>query len=119
MSAAAELIATSDDTLLGGRVKLRQPIDGYRVAIDPVLLAASVPARAQDRVLDIGWARRREPLPGGARAGLLNCGAGARSRNGAARGGEYRGRRSRDRLSVIEGDLLAPPARSRRAASRR
>src|SRR6185503_13495505 len=54
MSVAAELIATSDDTLLGGRVKLRQPVDGYRVAIDPVILAAAVPAGAQDRVIDIG-----------------------------------------------------------------
>ena len=46
--------STSDDTLLGGRVTLRQPVDGYRVAIDPVILAAAVPAGAQDRVLDIG-----------------------------------------------------------------
>ena len=41
----ADQIATSDDMLLGGRVKLRQPLDGYRVAIDPVILAASVPAQ--------------------------------------------------------------------------
>ena len=54
MSAEAELIATSDDMLFGGRVKLRQPVDGYRVAIDPVLLAAAVPARDEDPVLDIG-----------------------------------------------------------------
>ncbi len=44
----------SEDTLLGGRVKLRQPAEGYRAAIDPVLLAAAVPARAGDVVLDIG-----------------------------------------------------------------
>jgi tRNA1(Val) A37 N6-methylase TrmN6 len=46
--------AETEDTLLGGRVRLRQPRDGYRVAIDPVLLAAAVPARAGDRVLDVG-----------------------------------------------------------------
>src|SRR5512143_2367110 len=34
------------DRLLGGRVVLRQPAAGYRVAIDPVLLAAAVPAES-------------------------------------------------------------------------
>jgi tRNA1(Val) A37 N6-methylase TrmN6 len=42
------------DRLLGGRVSLSQPARGYRVAIDPVLLAAAVPARAGERVLDAG-----------------------------------------------------------------
>lgn len=44
----------SEDTLLGGRVKLRQPRQGYRAAIDPVLLAAAVPAAPGDTVLDTG-----------------------------------------------------------------
>jgi tRNA1(Val) A37 N6-methylase TrmN6 len=46
--------AFTDDALLDGRVKLRQPRDGYRVAIDPVLLAAAVPAQPGQRVLDVG-----------------------------------------------------------------
>jgi tRNA1(Val) A37 N6-methylase TrmN6 len=45
---------TSEDALLGGRVRLRQPRSGYRAAIDPVLLAAAVPATADDTVLDVG-----------------------------------------------------------------
>lgn len=44
----------TDDTLLGGTVRLRQPAAGYRAAIDPVFLAAAVPAQADDRVLDAG-----------------------------------------------------------------
>ncbi|MBL8629452.1 MAG: methyltransferase domain-containing protein [Rhodospirillaceae bacterium] len=49
----------TEDTLLGGRVKLRQPKDGYRAAIDPVLLAASVRVQSgqfqsSKRVLDVG-----------------------------------------------------------------
>jgi len=44
----------TDDTLLGGRLCLRQPVDGYRVAVDPVLLAATIPARAGERILDVG-----------------------------------------------------------------
>lgn len=50
-SAAAEV---TSDALLGGRVRLYQPRHGYRVAIDPVLLAATVPVVRGDRVLDIG-----------------------------------------------------------------
>ena len=46
--------AVTEDALLGGRVRLRQPRDGYRAAIDPVLLAAAVPLRAGERVLDLG-----------------------------------------------------------------
>lgn len=46
--------AVSEDTLLGGRVRLSQSAEGYRVATDPVLLAAAVPAAPGDRVLDIG-----------------------------------------------------------------
>jgi tRNA1(Val) A37 N6-methylase TrmN6 len=44
----------TEDRLLGGRVRLRQPAEGYRVAIDPVFLAASVPAEPHQSVLDIG-----------------------------------------------------------------
>ncbi|MBF0393554.1 MAG: methyltransferase, partial [Alphaproteobacteria bacterium] len=44
----------TDDTLLDGRVRLRQPTHGYRAAIDPVFLAAAVPAGAGQRVLDAG-----------------------------------------------------------------
>jgi tRNA1(Val) A37 N6-methylase TrmN6 len=44
----------TDDHLLGGRVRFSQPARGYRVAIDPVLLAAAVPAREGERVLDAG-----------------------------------------------------------------
>ena len=36
------------------RVALRQPAAGYRAAIDPVLLAAAVPAQSGETVLDIG-----------------------------------------------------------------
>src|SRR5438309_656220 len=39
----AEEPAFSEDRLLGGRIRLKQPAAGYRVAIDPVFLAAAVP----------------------------------------------------------------------------
>ena len=40
--------------LLGGRVRYAQPAGGYRSGIEPVLLAASVPARPNERVLEGG-----------------------------------------------------------------
>lgn len=45
---------TTEDALLGGRVVFHQPAHGYRAAIDPVLLAAAVPARAGQTVVDLG-----------------------------------------------------------------
>lgn len=47
-------VETTEDALLGGRVRLLQPRRGYRVAVDPVLLAAAVDARPGERVLDLG-----------------------------------------------------------------
>jgi len=54
LTAPASDLPYSEDMLLGGRVRLRQPRQGYRAAIDPVLLAAAVPAGPADSVLDIG-----------------------------------------------------------------
>ncbi len=52
----------TEGTLLGGRLRYRQPAQGYRTGIEPVILAAYIPARAGDRVLEAGC---------GAGAGLL------------------------------------------------
>jgi tRNA1(Val) A37 N6-methylase TrmN6 len=49
---AAEQV--TEDRLLGGRVRLRQPRRGLRAALDPVLLAAAVPARPGEKVLEAG-----------------------------------------------------------------
>jgi tRNA1Val (adenine37-N6)-methyltransferase len=44
----------TEDTLLGGRLRYRQARDGFRTGLEPVLLAASVPARSGQRVLEAG-----------------------------------------------------------------
>lgn len=41
-------------TLLGGRVRHDQPREGHRTGVEPVLLAAVIPARAGERVLEGG-----------------------------------------------------------------
>ena len=45
---------TREDAFLGGRLSIRQPVDGYRAGADPVFLAAAVPARPGDSVLELG-----------------------------------------------------------------
>src|SRR5215510_2514740 len=54
MSEPEPALAITEDRLLGGRIQLIQPQEGYRVAIDPVFLAAAVPAAPGDLVLDVG-----------------------------------------------------------------
>ncbi|SEP79035.1 tRNA1(Val) (adenine(37)-N6)-methyltransferase [Thalassovita taeanensis] len=44
----------SRDAFLSGRVQVWQPVLGYRAGVDPVLLAASVPAQAGQSVLELG-----------------------------------------------------------------
>ncbi len=45
---------TTDGHLLGGRVMYRQPAGGFRSGLEPVLLAASVPVRPKEHVLEAG-----------------------------------------------------------------
>jgi len=45
---------TTCDGLLDKRVTIEQPKDGYRVAVDTVLLAAAVPAKAGQTAFDLG-----------------------------------------------------------------
>jgi tRNA1(Val) A37 N6-methylase TrmN6 len=53
---------STDGHLLDGRVRYAQPAGGFRSGIEPVLLAAAIPAREGERVLEGG---------SGAGAGLL------------------------------------------------
>ena len=46
--------STTEDALLHGRIQLRQPRRGYRVAVDAVLLAAATSPPPGARVLDLG-----------------------------------------------------------------
>ena len=108
--------AATEDRLLAGRVRLLQAAQGYRVAIDPVILAAAVPARAGDRVLDLGCGSGAAALcllarvPGVAATGLeCDPTAAALARDNAAANG-----RAED-FRVLEGELLAPPPELRAA----
>lgn len=52
--AAAHPSNVTEGHLLGGRVRYAQPAEGFRSGIEPVLLAAAVPARPGDRILEGG-----------------------------------------------------------------
>ena len=51
---AAEAAFTAD-TLLNGKIRLRQPVAGYRAAIDPVFLAALAPTGSRTANSRTGW----------------------------------------------------------------
>jgi tRNA1(Val) A37 N6-methylase TrmN6 len=44
----------TEDGALGGRLRLKQPRRGHRIGHDAILLAAACPARAGERVVDLG-----------------------------------------------------------------
>ncbi len=44
----------TEDMFLGGRLKIRQLAHGFRAGLDAVMLAAAVPARPGERVLELG-----------------------------------------------------------------
>lgn len=46
--------AAVENALLGGRVRLRQPVKGYRAGMDAALLAAAVAAEPSQRVIEAG-----------------------------------------------------------------
>src|ERR1700750_59724 len=47
-------VECTEDAVLGGRLRLRQLKRGHRAGHDAVLLAAATPAKAGERVVDLG-----------------------------------------------------------------
>jgi len=100
----------SEDSILDGRATLLQPKSGFRAAIDPVLLAACVPAQSADQVLDCGTGTGAAVLALAARLedvsitgidvqpGLVALAARAAERNGVA-----------ERVRFAAVDIADPP----------
>ncbi|MGF1553730.1 MAG: tRNA1(Val) (adenine(37)-N6)-methyltransferase [Paracoccaceae bacterium] len=92
---------------------LSQPVRGYRAATDPVLLAASVPARPGESVLELGIGAGAATLCLAARVGGLAL-AGLELQPGYAALARANAARAGAAVEVIEGDVAAMP-RSLRA----
>lgn len=102
----------TEDRLLGGRIALRQPATGYRVAIDPVFLAAAVPADATDHVLDMGCGVGAATLCLAARVpGCRVTGIEFQRDLVRLAGDNIELNGQSPRLSVMQGDLLRLPPR--------
>ena len=54
MSAEPAVLETSEDAVLGGRLRLRQPLRGHRVGHDAILLAAATGAQSGEHAVDLG-----------------------------------------------------------------
>jgi len=102
----------TEDRLMGGRVRLRQPTDGYRAAIDPVFLAASVAAEPRQLVLDVGCGPGAAMLCLAARVPELRVVGLEMQRDLVRLAGDnviLNGMEAR--VSAVVGDLLHPPPR--------
>ena len=104
--------AVTEDRLLGGWVRLRQPAEGARAAIDPVFLAAAVPAQPNQQILEAGCGAGAAMLCLAARVPQCRIIGIELQRNLVRLAGDnvlLNG--MADRLSVMVGDLLNPPPR--------
>ncbi|MBN2752000.1 MAG: methyltransferase [Rhodospirillaceae bacterium] len=100
---------STEDGLLGGQVRVLQPTEGYRVAIDSVFLAAAVVVRGDDRVLDMGCGTGAAALCLAARCpGVRVLGVEVQPEYAALARRSVDLNDMADRVTVMDGDLMCP-----------
>lgn len=100
--------ALSCNDFLGGQLRLWQPKDGYRAGVDPVLLAASVPARSGQRILELGCGAGQVLLCLGARVPGVDL-TGVELQSSYAQLARRNGTENKIAIKVVEGDLVGLP----------
>ncbi|MGE0746539.1 MAG: tRNA1(Val) (adenine(37)-N6)-methyltransferase [Rhodospirillales bacterium] len=104
--------AATEDRLLDGQLVLRQPRDGFRVAIDSVLLAAAVPAAPGELVLEPGAGTGAAALCLARRvAGVRVVGLERQADLVRLAGENVRANGLAGSVDVMIGDLVRPPPR--------
>ena len=98
---------TSLDDFLGGKVRLEQPLSGYRIAMDTVMLAAAVPALPGDHVLEGGVGSGGAAICLAARCpGVTVTGIDIQQELIALARGNTARNNLADRVTIKEGDIL-------------
>ena len=105
------LADTTRDRILGGRVTILQPAEGFRAAIDPMLLAAAVPARSGEVILDVGSGSGAASLALAARRGGVSV-TGLESQGPLVTLAQESARENGfvGCVRFLQGDLLCPPS---------
>ena len=102
----------TEDRLLDGRLVVRQPKHGFRVAIDSVLLAAAVPAADGERVLEPGAGIGAPALMLAARVpGCRVVGFDPQRALVRIAGENIRLNGMSGRVEIMVGDMASPPSR--------
>ncbi len=102
-------VETTEDALLAGQVRLRQPRDGFRAAIDSVLLPAAVAAVAGDRVFEIGAGCGAAALCLARRVdGVTISGIDIQLHLVRLAGDNVRANGFEDRIDIMSGDIAQP-----------
>jgi tRNA1Val (adenine37-N6)-methyltransferase len=96
------------DGFLGGRLRITQPAEGYRAGVDPVFLAAAVPAKSGQRVLDLGCGVGTAALCLGARIAGLSL-FGLELQEAYANLAETNAQENGIPLTVVRGDIGRMP----------
>ena len=107
-----EVDLPTEDSLLGGKISIYQPAQGYRVAIDPVFLAAATEAKEEDSILDVGFGIGAASLCLAARVKGCKITGLELNREYVRLGADnIRLNNYQDRLEVLVGTLIQPPPR--------
>jgi len=103
-------MGTSKDSIMRGQVILHQPIEGYRAGVDALFLASAVPAKAKDRVLELGCGVGAAMLSLATRIdGVKIDGLELQPHLAELAQSNITANEFQDRMRVFKGDLLSPP----------
>jgi tRNA1(Val) A37 N6-methylase TrmN6 len=98
------------ETFLAGRVVARQPVAGYRAALDTVLLGAAITAGAGERAIELGCGSGAALLIAAARnPDAVFFGVERDAALAALAEANARANPSAPRVEIVSGDALSPP----------